>query len=267
MRWLLQAGSAVGVDGGNMIWKEVIVNDIHIPKQSKPAVQAFLKAVELIKPHGITLNGDIMDCGTFSRHDINKQPKCNWSDSQFYQRSKHEYAQMNDFLDKIDRAAPKARKRYELGNHEVWIQEFIKESPESRESLFGFEPRLSLKKRGYTVYQYGDIMRVGKLRVTHGLYSCKNHAKKHLDVMGKSILYGHLHNIEVASKVSPEAISHMAWANGCLCEMNPAYLRNKPQDWNHGFAVVYVWPSGVFQVDLVRIQNGKCIVWGQEIGG
>lgn len=110
-------------------------------------------------------------------------------------------------------------------------------------------------------------MQLGKLQVTHGLYACANHAKKHLQEMGTSILYGHLHNIEVASKITPAKVSHMAWCNGCLCDLNPEYLRNKPQNWNHGFAIVYVWPKGEFQVDVIRIQNGKCVVQGKEIVG
>jgi hypothetical protein len=246
---------------------ELVVNDVHLPKQNKVAVNCMFKAMELIKPDGVTLNGDIMDCGVFSRHDRFSPPKCHWTDTQFYDASKKDYQEMNAFLDRIDRIVPKARKRYELGNHECWLQDFISESPKIRQGRFGFEERLSLKKRGYEVYQYNDFMNLGKLKVTHGIYSCQNHAKKHLQEMGTSVLYGHLHNIEVASKVTPARVSHMAWANGCLCNLNPAYLRNKPQNWNHSFALVYVWPKGDFQVDIIRIQQGKCVVWGKEVKG
>jgi hypothetical protein len=246
---------------------EVVLNDIHIPKQNNKALNCALKAIEFLKPDGITLNGDIMDSGTFSRHDRFSPPKCHWTDSQFYKHSKHEYDGMIKLLDRIDRIAPKARKRYEMGNHEVWVEDFIKESPAIRRPRFSLEDRLGLKKRGYSVYKYNDFMHLGKLKVTHGIYSGQNHAKKHLNEMGTSILYGHLHNIEVASKVTPARVSHMAWANGCLCNLNPTYLRNKPQNWNHSFAIVYVWPSGEFQVDVIRIQNGRCVVQGKEIRG
>lgn len=251
----------------NGLWTEVVLNDIHIPKQNKKALSCALKAIALIKPDGITLNGDIMDAGTFSRHDRFKFPKQHWTDSQFYEASKYEYEETNKFLDKIDQIAPKARKRYEYGNHEVWIEDYIKESPKTRREIFGIDHRLSLLLRGYELFPYNTFMRLGKLRVTHGIYSCTNHAKKHLDAMGASILYGHLHNLEVASKITPDHTSHMAWANGCLCDLNPAYLKNRPQNWNHSFAVVYVWPNQEFQVDIVRIQKGKCVVWGKEIIG
>lgn len=208
-----------------------------------------------------------MDAGTFSRHDRFKFPKQHWTDSQFYEASKYEYDEANLVLDQIDKIAPKARKRFGFGNHEEWINSYIEESPSIRLPRFSIENRLDLKSRGYEVFRYNDFMRLGKLRVTHGIYSCSNHAKKHLEVMGASILYGHLHNIEVASKVTPESTSHMAWANGCLCDLNPAYLKNRPQNWNHSFAIVYVWPNQEFQVDVVRIQKGRCVVWGEEIRG
>ncbi len=246
---------------------EVVLNDIHIPHQNVKALNCALKAIELIKPQGITLNGDIMDCGVFSRHDRFSPPKCHWTDSQFYDASKKDYEDMNKFLDKIDKIAPKARKRYELGNHEMWVEDFISESKTIRRPRFGLDERLGLKKRGYTLYTYNDFMQLGKLKVTHGIYSGQNHAKKHLQEMGESVLYGHLHNIEVASKITPAHVSHMAWANGCLCNLNPTYLRNKPQNWNHSFAIVYVWPNKEFQVDVIRVQKGKCMVWGKEIIG
>lgn len=249
------------------IWTEIVINDIHIPKHNKKAVNCVLKAIEHLKPDGITLNGDIMDCGTFSRHDRFSPPKCHWTDSQFYIASLPEYKAMEFFLNKLDRIAPKARKRYMQGNHEIWCDDFIKESPKTREDKFSLEKRLRLHERGYELYNYNEFMKLGKLQVTHGIYTGQSHAKKHVDAMGSSILYGHLHDIQVYSKVTPDKQSHMAWCNGCLCNMNPEYLRNRPQNWNHGFAVVYIWPDRNFQVDIIRINKGRCMVGGKEIIG
>lgn len=248
-------------------WVEIITNDIHIPKHNTKAVSCLTQAIKLVKPDGITLNGDIGDWSTFSRHDRFTPPKCYWNDSVYYRASKREYDKMNQFLDTIDRIAPKARKRFAMGNHEVWVNDFVNESYTARYPLFDLSKRLKLGLRGYEVTQYNEFMTLGKLRVTHGMYTGQHHAKKHVDMMGKSILYGHLHDIQVHSKVTPERESHMAWCNGCLCDMNPAYLRGRPQNWNHGFAIVYVWPNGSFQVDLIRINKGRCIVHGKEIKG
>lgn len=251
----------------NKVWVEVVANDIHLPKQNIKALSCLFKSIKLLKPSGITLNGDIGDWGTFSRHTRFSAPKCHWNDSQYYQESLKDYSAVNIFLDTIQKIAPGARKRYNFGNHEIWVDDFIDESPRIRYEKFSLQERLSLHKRGYEVQQYGKFTNLGKLRVTHGLYTGQHHAKKHVDMMGASILYGHLHDIQVYSKVTPEDVSHMAWCNGCLCNLNPEYLRSKPQNWNHGFAVVYVWPDGNFQVDIIRINKGRCIVNGIEIIG
>lgn len=245
----------------------VVFNDVHIEYDNKKAVNCLLKAIDFIKPFGLIANGDIMNCGTFSRHDINKAPKSHWTDSEFLLDSEEEYRQMGGFLDRLQKVSPDSKKVYLLGNHEVWLQEFIKQSPQTRNKLFALENRLPIRPYKWTIYPYRYIFKLGKLRVTHGLYIGQNHAKKHVTALGKSILYGDTHDIESASKVTPESESFMAWSNGCLCDMNPDYLHNKPNNWNHGFAIVYVYPNGNFQVDIKRIQQGKVVVNGKLIEG
>jgi len=246
---------------------EIVLNDLHIPKQNKKSVSCVLKVIKSLKPNGITLNGDIGDWATFSRHDRFSPPKCHWKDEQFYLASEPHYKALNNFLDTIDKYIPKAVKTWCMGNHEIWVDDFISESSRTRKQLFDINERLRLKERGYSVHPYGKIVTNGKLRLTHGLYTVEHHAKKHVEAMGTSVLYGHTHDIQEHSKVTPENISHMGWSNGCLCDMNPDYLRGKPQRWNHGFSIVYRWPNGDFQVDIIRIHAGKCIVHGKEFVG
>lgn len=251
----------------NQIWRELVVNDIHLPRENTKALNCVFKVMQDIPFDGITLNGDIGDWESVSRHSRFSPPKCHWTDSQFLEASEHEYDALTKFLDKIDKVAPQARKRFEKGNHEVWVDDFIKESYYSRFKQFDLDQRLRLKERGYTIFNYNTFMKLGKLNVTHGIYTGANHSKKHVESMGASILYGHVHDIQVFSKITPDKQSHMAWSNGCLCDLNPDYMRNRPQNWNHGFAIVYVWPNNSFQVDIIRINSGKCVVEGKLYSG
>lgn len=252
----------------------LVASDIHIPKENKAALDCWLQALSLLKPDGVILNGDIMDCGVFSRHDIFQPPKCHWTDSQFYDASAHDYKRMLQFQGVIDKLAPSADKIFNLGNHEVWLEDFINKSHKTRSKLFGFEERGI--GRGWKINAYRKIFYLGKLRVVHTLFDSrtggggsggKHHSAKHVETMGASVLYGHFHDIQTASKVTPEKNSHMAWCNGCLCDMNPDYLRNGPQNWSHGFSIVYLFPNGNFQVDLKRIVSGKVAIGGQLIDG
>lgn len=228
-------------------------------------MNCFLKAADLIKPDSIYLNGDILDCGTFSRHDINKAPKTHWTDSEFYLASEKDYQACHKFFTSLNKIAPRADKEYLLGNHEVWLVDFIKQSPATRNKLFAIETRLPVAN--WHIRPHRQIRKIGKLRIVHALYTGNNHAKKHVDSMGKSILYGDSHDIQVHSKVTPEDESFMAWSCGCLCDMNPSYLKGRPNNWNHAFAIVYLFNNGDFQVDIKRIQGGKVVVDGRLIRG
>jgi len=247
---------------------KTIVNfsDVHLPKQNKKALSCVIKTIKEIQPDIVRLNGDIMDCGVFSRHDIYHPPKCHWTDDQFLKESKIDFQLMNQLLANIAQASPKSEIHYALGNHEMWLYEFIALSPQTRQH-FSLENQLDLKKYKVKLFPYNSFQKYGKLIITHGIYTGQHHAKKHVDMMGKSILYGHLHDIQVYSKVTPEKDTHMAWCTGCLCDMNPEYLKNKPQNWNHGFAIIYVQKNGNYQVDLKRITKGSVVVKGKCING
>lgn len=240
----------------------IVFNDTHFPKQNKRAIGCLLEVIEFIKPQRIVMMGDIMSCDTFSRHDIDKAPKSHWTEDDFYIHSKIEYDETASFLNDINRLVPRAQKIYLLGNHEMWLENWIKRSPQTRRGNFGLKERLPL--RGYSVLPHNNFYHIGKLRATHGLFISKNHSRKHVMEMGKSVIYGHTHDSESSSKVNPESEAHMAWSNACLCDMNPDYMVNRPNNWNHGFAIIYVWKNSDFQVDIKRIHHGKVIVHGKE---
>ena len=44
-------------------------------------------------------------------------------------------------------------------------------------------------------------------------------------------------------------------------------LKNKPNKWTHGFAVVHFFPNGDFDVDLKRIVRGRFVYNGKLYDG
>ena len=242
-------------------------SDIHVPDEDKDALDCFLQAIDLIKPDGVIINGDIMDCHSFSRHDIFSPPKCHWKDEQFYEDSEIDYEVMNLLLDKLSPYPVD----YMLGNHEMWLLDFIKNSPKTRVKLFGLEERLKLSERNIKVYPYRKIIRYGKLAVTHTLFDrglgAKFECAKNVDAMGSSILTGHKHTVQSFSKVTPEGQCHMGFVSGCLSNKNPDYNRNAPTANSHEFKILYVMPNGYFQLDSKLIVAGKTIVNNKLING
>lgn len=237
----------------------IIVGDIHLPKHNEVAIKSVLKLMDDVRFDGIINIGDFMDLACISHHNKGKNKTLEG------QRLKSDYIVGNALLDEFDVRLPQGAEKYFLkGNHEVWADSLIEELP-VLEGLFDVETCLKLKERGYKVYPYNDIISFGRLKVTHGIYTGSNPAKLHANRTLSNIIVGHLHSPEMALIHSPaKEVSVVGYVNGCLCDMAPDYMKNKPSNWAHGFAVLYVFPDGYFDIDLKRIVKGK-FVFNQKV--
>lgn len=156
-------------------------------------------------------------------------------------------------------------KCYFTGN--CWVQDLLEDFPQL-EGLIEPESQLFLTERGYKIYQYNDILTLGKLNITHGIYANQNTTKKHLDDLKVNIAFGHTHTLEM--RLSASAAREIAFAGyniGCLCDLNPDYMKLRPSAWSHGFAVAYLFPNGYFDVQLIRIVEGRGIFHGKVYDG
>lgn len=241
----------------------LVIADAHVPYISKPAVNAVLQIMDDNIFDGFINLGDYMDMTGIS-HWIKDKKK-----SLENKRMKADYIEGNKLLDEFDKRLPKnCDKRYLQGNHEAWSFQLLEEYP----ALEGYiEPKSELKliERGYKVYdKLNHIERIGRLNFTHGIYCCANYVKKHIDELKTNIMFGHLHSEAVMYESSPaKEIAIAGYAIGCLCDMNPDYLKNKPNRWTHGFAVVHFYEDGYFDVDIKRIVKGKCVYNGKFYDG
>ena len=128
------------------------------------------------------------------------------------------------------------------------------------EGLIEPESQLFLDERKYKKIPYNDILNIGKLNITHGIYATTNSVKKHLDELKVNILFFHTHTIAMMLSSSPaRQIAFAGYNVGCLCNLSPDYMKGRPHAWQHGFAVGYFFPDGSFDVQLIRILNGKFI--------
>ena len=51
-----------------------------------------------------------------------------------------------------------------------------------------------------------------------------------------------------------------------LCELNPVYVRNKPNAWVNGFSIIELQDTGDFNVLPVVVSDGKFSYGGQLYG-
>lgn len=246
------------------ITKYLITSDYHVPYVNKLAFNSVLKLMDDIKFDGFIIDGDFMDFNCISHWNKGKHKTLEGK------RLLADYIEGNIILDEIDKRLPKnADKKFLYGNHERFYEDFIEDNPQL-DGLFDPKKELRLIERGYKVFsKQNHIEKLGKLHITHGLYTGENIVKKHIDSCKTNMLFGHLHTLEFKLESSPaKDIAIAGYCIGALCDMNPDYMQNKPDKWSHGFAIVYLnKKEDWFDVDLKRIINGKFVYNGKLYQG
>jgi len=232
----------------------LFIPDVHIPHENKPACKSVLKLMDDVTFDKLVIIGDFLDFGCISHWNKNRHKTLE------LKRLKNDYIIGNSLLDEFDkRVAKNCDKYYLKGNHEVWSDDLLEDMPQL-EGMIEPESQLFLNERGYKISPYNDLVPFGKLFVTHGIYASANSIKKHLDELKVNILFGHTHQLGMLLSSSPaREIAFAGYNIGCLCDLSPDYMRNRPHSWTHGFAVGYFYPNGYFDIQLIRIVEGKFI--------
>jgi len=234
----------------------LVTSDHHIPDQDDPALKAIFKLMDDVTFDGNIILGDFMDMAPISHWTKHKKQTMET------RRLKEDYLIGNAILDEYDKRLPKdCDKRFFYGNHEDWYFQLIEEMPQL-EGLFDPKPALQLEERGYTTYEdLNHIEKLGKLALTHGMYTPQNYVKKHIDEFKGNVMFGHLHSPRMRCETAiGHEISMVGYCLGCLCHKNPEYMKNRPNKWAHGFAIIYLFDDGkTFDVDIKRIVKGKFI--------
>lgn len=233
--------------------KFILWPDTHIPHHDPDAVDCAVQIVDWWQPQILGILGDFLDCSPVSHWLKNKRRSAEGL------RLADDYAVANKLLDRITKSIDHLV--YIEGNHEDWINDALEANPEFT-GLIELEHGLKFaerrRKHKITQLPYGQGYMLGHLYITHGTYTGVNHAKKHVESFGRSVAYGHLHDVQVATKVSPIDVQdkHMGYCLGCLCNKNPKYMENKPNNWSHALGLGEVRHDGGFNLYPIIICDG-----------
>ena len=256
------------------VQKIVLLPDIHHPHHNIPVFRAVLQFLEYFKPDEVNLLGDAINMDAADHWLISKGNRRAMEG----RRIKGDYEWFDqDILTKIELAAPQAHWLWMGGNHEEWANQVVDKDP-SFEGLIEPENYFKLAQRGWEwipwIVRKGSsvtrgVKRYGKLLVFHGEYINKYHAAKTADMYSRSCAYGHVHDRQLYTKVTVDDHKgyHSAQSIGCLCDMNPVFMKGKPNRWVHGFGVLYVRPDGMFNLYVPNIIKGKFTFDGIEFNG
>jgi UDP-2,3-diacylglucosamine pyrophosphatase LpxH len=242
-----------------------IINDLQIPFQDRRVLnQLVLPFIKELRPNGIVLNGDIVDCYSISDFDKNPTTRATLS-TEIYQAQKL-----------MEQLASIPEKVWIGGNHEdrlrrlVWRQPALLASVDAKTrdklvKVLDFPEMFGLGEHGFKWKPYGDYLMLGKLLVTHGSVVRRHSAESgraHLDKYGSSVIIGHTHRGGISYKTDVRGV-HAAYENFCLCSLKPEYVQSP--NWQHGFAIVQTWPNGLFNVQQLPILSRRLFVHGNRV--
>lgn len=212
--------------------KIVALFDTHIPFNIP--LDPVCQFIQDFKPNVIVHGGDMHDWTSV----------CQWIADQSRTLDggtiAQNYEQLKDILlDPVRKAAPKARQIYLTGNHEDWLRKAVDIKTEFR----GLVELATHLPKHLQLIPLNQAYHVNKnLCYLHGLYTFKYHAYHTVHAVHKSVFYGHTHDIQRYTDISPVDTTqfHTGASCGCLCNLSPSYMKNKPNRWAHGFNFCYV---------------------------
>lgn len=240
--------------------KAIVLGDMHIPYHDVAVVNLVYDFIAANNFDLVILIGDMADCYDIS--DFSKDPE---RGVRFIDEARIVRANLKQLRES---AGKKARIIYISGNHEHRLRRFlIRNAPQlvgfpgtTIPEVFGFK-ELKIEWVGCaaerfcdTYWQFEDYeilfghwARVAK----HSAYT----GKLIMDDYGISLIQGHVHSFGTHER-NLERGPVQAWENGCLCDLNPLYMKQK--NWMHAFHVVWFeTPGHFFDVESVRIINGQ----------
>lgn len=204
--------------------------DIHVPFNIELA--PIWEFAHDWKPTTIILGGDVHDWTSVSRWIADQSRALDGGTIRQNYQELHDVV-LSPVLKLSDHVV------FLVGNHEFWLQRASEMNPNGR----GFwELEKNLPKE-IKIVPVNQAYHVGKhLCYMHGMYTTKYHAYQTVHACHKSVFYGHTHDQQTYVDISPVDVSqfYKGQSCGCLCNMNPGYMKNKPNKWVSGFNYCYV---------------------------
>lgn len=240
----------------------VFLSDIHLPDSIdlKPVFDYICD----LNPDFVILGGDIVDAQNLHGCESMKAEAIQMA---WYYR---DVKLLRGFLEKIQKAAPRAEIVYLQGNHEERFDRIMAKypgpfPPGTFDLVRDAKPKgMKIKCIKYGTYQ--SFYRLGDTVFTHGTIYPDSHAKKYAENYGPfKVVYGHLHDHQaftIRTAFGGDSSPRYAMTAGCLTHRNPDYKKGAPNKWINGF--VSFWTDGAVTVPTAHIiERGVFSVGGK----
>lgn len=239
----------------------IAVYDLHYPEHYKEGWNCVMQVIRDLKPSIFIFGGDQIDFDMISVFN-RKKPKLleNKRIAKTYENfDKDIFAPLNAIL------PPDCAKYWLNGNHEERIGRLIEAYP-NMEGLIEIDKHLNIDD--WIFREYLEIVRVGHMYFSHGLYYNKFHTEKNVRIYQKNIFTGHVHTCQIYTSISPvNSLPRQSVSIGCMCNRNPEYRKEEPNHWINQFMIFYVLTDDTFRYELITVMNGVCVVNGKLYDG
>lgn len=232
----------------------VSLSDIHYPYQDKDAEVLVTKFLKDFQPDILVFNGDIFDMPTISKYNPRRLEVVREMPLQ-----KHLDIGVAGMSKLIDAANPREVK-FALGNHEDRWELYLGTKAKELSSLRALDMEQVFQLGGIDWCHYGQGFRLNNnLFVYHGEALGAGWTDKERQKAGASTITGHQHKQGV-SYHRDRTRAYKNVGQGCLCSLNPPYLRTPP-NWQQGFVYGYIHDDDKFRMIEVEIVQGEDDVW------
>lgn len=265
------------------------------PIHDEAAIALSLKLIEDVNPDRVVMLGDNLDFAELGKF---------LTAPTFKQLTQATIDRATLLCAQVRNSAPKAKITWIAGNHEARLARYIQSNAEAAFGLTRGKLDSELREN-WPVLSVPNLCRMDEfeieylpgypesflalnenLIIRHGdrVTSNGSTTTKYLNDAHKSVIYGHIHRVEVAYRTrisdnGPRTI--MAASPGCLCRIDGAVPSTKSgadefgrplmqgaENWQQGLAVVQYQPKGVgeewFNYEQMWIYNGRGIFRGVE---
>jgi hypothetical protein len=228
----------------------LVLPDVHFPFHDKKLVSAWLSHLSDLKPDGIDILGDLLDCYTLSRFDKNPARKFSLQD---------EIELAKDFLGTVRCLAGRdCDIRYSEGNHEDRLRKIVwKRIPELADQVPDVAEQLDLKKLGISWHSTQNPYQIRGLWYCHGdllrMHAGMSARAKAEQIHG-AVMIGHTHRQGWSPK-STWGGDQDGYEAGYLADYRQLdYVRSYP-NWQRGWAVVEFPEEGGHDVSFVKVRT------------
>lgn len=243
----------------------LVLPDIHAPVHDPHALDVALQIGQCLDVDRVIINGDGFDANSVSRYTPKAERPYRWVD---------ERAQAVPVFQMIRESFADVPITYLFGNHCRRPADFIASVAPQLQGLMSLPELLGIMDLGFEFEEDNRVILANnQLMVKHGTSVGKesgSSVQKEVRDHGMSIIMAHVHRralyeVTRTAQVLRGEQPLLGVEPGCLCSLDPDYMeKENTANWQHGCVVVTLHDDGTYDVEPVRIHQGRAFFRGLQ---